>query len=190
MARRGRRPTRIGPRTHIRREPGAWTVTVTRMGHNFADYFGDAVWGGRGRALLAARHFRDQLLQRIGPDTRVRRQIPKGTRSETGVVGVSLERHVVDGRVYERYVANWQDPERGLRRRRFLVERYGKERALALAREAREAGVANNHTCQLARQCEEAARRLKNAPPRPRQVKDPLSRKGISMARRRPRRVK
>ena len=165
-------------------------MTVRRRGHNFGDYFPDAVWGGRDRALLAAQHFRDQLLLRIGPDTRVRRRSPKGTRNVTGVVGVRLERHVVEGRVYHRYVAHWPDPEKGTRRRRFLVERYGKEQARALAIEAREAGVAHSHAQQLARQCEEARRRLQEAPPMPRQVKDPLSRKGISMARRRPRRVK
>ena len=165
-------------------------MTVIRRGHTYADYFGDAVWGGRARALLAAQHFRDQLLQRIGPDTRARRQIPKGTRSETGVVGVSLERHVVGGRVYGRYVAHWQDPEKGPQRRRFLVEHYGKQRALALAMDAREAGVAHSDAYHRARQREEASRRLRKAPPMPRQVKDPLSRKGISMARRRSRRVK
>ena len=151
MARHRRRPIRIGPLTHIHRGPGAWSVTVMRRGHNFADYFGDAVWGGRERALVAAQRFRDQLLLRIGPDTRVRRQIPKGTRRRTGVVGVNLERHVVEGRAYERYVAHWQDPEKGTQRRRFLVQRYGKEQALALATEVREAGVAHKHAYQLAR---------------------------------------
>lgn len=190
MARHRRRSTPTGPRTHIRRDPGAWTVTVTRRGHNFADFFPDAVWGGRARALVAAQRFRDQLLLCIGPDTRVRRRSPKGTRNVTGVVGVSLERHVVDGRVYHRYVAHWPGPEKGTRRRRFLVERYGKEGAFALAVEAREAGVARGHAHQLARQCEEATGRLQDARPMPLRVKDPLSRKGISMARRRPRRVK
>jgi hypothetical protein len=165
-------------------------VSVTRTGNTFTDYFGDAVWGGRALALLAAQRFRDELLRRIDADTRIRRQIPKGTRSVTGVVGVSLERHVVGDRVYERYVAQWPDPEKGSRRQRFLVECYGRKQALVLATEAREAGVAHYHAYRLARQCEEATRRLRDAPPMPRQVKDPLSRKGISMARRRPRRVR
>lgn len=185
---RRRRPTRIGSLTHIHREPGAWSVHVTRRGHTFSDYFGDAVWGGRERALLAAQHCRDRLLLRVAPDSRVRRQIPKGTRSVTGVVGVSLERQVVGARVYERYVAHWQDPDEGPQRRRFLIARHGKQQALALAMEAREAGVAHSHAQLVARQREEARRRLQKAPPRPQQVKEPLSRKGISMARRRPRR--
>ena len=105
------------------------------------------------------------------------------------MVGVNLEAHVVEGRMYERYVAHWQDPQKGFQRRRFLVERYGREQALALAMEARKAGVAHRHLYEMARQCDEARRRLRKAPPLPRQVKDPLSRKGISMARRRLRRV-
>jgi len=165
-------------------------VTVLRRGRRFVGHFADAVWGGHQRALLAAQRFRDQLLLRVGPDTRVRRRKPKGTRSRTGVVGVSLERNVVGGRVYESYAAYWPDPEKGSGRRRFLVQRYGREQALALAIEAREAGVAHNHAHRLVRQREEATRRLQNAPPMPRQVKDPLSRQGISMARRRPRRAK
>lgn len=191
MARRPRRPTPIGPFTHIRRQTGAWSVLVERAGQRFPEYFGDAVWGGRDQALVAARHFRDQLLLRVvGPDTRVRRRVPKGTRSKTGVVGVTREPHVVGGRLYWRYIARWQDPDKGLQRSRFYDRIHGKEQAKALAIEARKAGVAHSHAVQLARQREEARRRLRNAPPLPRQVKDPRDRKGISMARRRPRRDK
>jgi len=160
-------------------------VHVIRAGHPFTGWFADAVWGGQRKGLVVAKRFRDQLLVRIGPDTRVRRVAPRGTRSKTGVVGVSLEPHVVEGRTYERYVAHWCDEERRVRRRRFSVARYGRERALAMASGAREEGVARSHAAQLARQCEEAGRRLLNAPPMPRQVRASRSRKGISMANRR-----
>ena len=188
-AKRGRRRTgTVGRLTNIRRDRGAWTVSVIRRAETFADYFPDAVWGGREGALVAAQRFRDGLLLHIGPDTRVRRTVPRSASSSTGVVGVTLEEHEVDGKVYERAVAQWRDADKKTRRRRFLVERYGMQRALALARAARKAGVAKAHAERLARQRREAARRLQEAPPLPAQVKDPLSRKGISMARRRPRR--
>ena len=191
MPRSARRPTRIGPLTNIHEEPEGWSLRVTRGGHDFADYFGDAVYGGRDRALLAAQRARDELLRRIDPDQRVRRRQPKGSRSRTGVVGVSREPYVVDGRIYHRYVAHWQDLEAGrARRRRFLVERYGEEEAKALAIGEREKGVARARAYLLAHQREEAERRLRKTPPKPRQVKDPRSRKGISMARRRSRREK
>lgn len=189
MARR-RRPPRVGPLTNIWREPGAWSVVLTRKGRRFPEYFGDAVWGGRGRALLAAQRFRDQLLLRIEPDTRVRRRPARGSRSKTGVVGVIRERHVVDGRSYWRYVASWRDPDEGAQRRRFYERTYGKEEAKALAIEARETGVARSHARMMDLQREAAAARLDSAPPAPRPVKDPLSRKGINMGGRRPRRAR
>jgi len=177
----------IGPLTHITRGPGAWSVHLTRHGRAFSGWFADAVWGGRQRALVAAQYFRDELLMRVDPDTRVRRRPPKGTRRGTKLVGVRVEPHVVKGRAYSRAVGEWVNEDGTVRRRRFLVERYGLFQARHLAANARKAGVAETRRILLARQREEAARRLRNAPPKPRQVKDPRSRKGISMARRRPR---
>ena len=188
MARGPRKRTRIGPRTNICRETGAWSVRVLRGGRPFVGHCADAVFGGRGAALVAAQHIRDRLLLRVEPDLRVRRRISEGARSRTGEVGISRERYLVDGRAYERYVAHWQDPERGPQRRRFSVKRHGRAGAMELARGAREAGVACSRAYLFARQRQEAKRRLQEAPPMPRCVKDPRSRKGISMARRRARR--
>ena len=187
---RGRRPARIGPLTNIIEEPGAWTVRVERGDKKYAEYFGNAVWGGKKRAKLAAQRWRDELLLRIDPDTRVRREVPKGRRSETGVAGVSVERHKVHGRVYPRIVAHWQDLKTGKTKKTFSVALHGWDGAKALAVEAREAGVARYRAQMAARQQGQAVARLEKAGPMPRPVKDPLSRKGISMARRRPRRVK
>ena len=186
---KGRRQRyRIGHLANIRRELGAWTVTVMRQGRRFVDYFPDRVWGGRERALVAAQRFRDGLLMHVEPDTRVRRRTPEGSLNLTGVVGVSFEEYEVDGRDYERFVAHWPDPDKGKQRRRFGVGRYGMKRALALAVAARAAGVARVRAEALARQRAEAGARLDEAPPLPARVKDPLSRKGINMGRRRPRR--
>ena len=180
----------VGPRTNISRDKRdcGWSVRLTRGGRVFTGNLADAVFGGRGASLVAAQHLRDRLLLRVEPDLRVRRRIPEGARSRTGEVGISRERYLVDGRRYERYVAHWQDPERGPQRRRFSVVRHGRAGAMELARRAREAGVARSRAYQLTRQREEARRRLQEAPPMPRCVKDPRSRKGISMARRRARR--
>lgn len=98
---------------------------------------------------------------------------------------MSVERHVVDGRAYRRYVAHWSDPDEGPKRRRFSVHRYGEKRARALAVEAREQGVSRARALLLARQVADAVRRLQMAPPMPRMVRDPLSRKGIRMPQRR-----
>ena len=114
---RGRRKWKpVGPRTNISRDKrdSGWSVHLIRGGRQYAGNFADAVWGGgRGPAQLAARRFRDRLLLRVEPDLRVRRRIPEGARGRTGEVGISRERYLVGGRAYERYVAHWQDPERG-----------------------------------------------------------------------------
>jgi hypothetical protein len=179
-----RRPVRIRPFTNISRDGRAWSVCVRRAGDDITDYFPFAVWGGKNRALVAARRFRDEVLTRVEPDLRVRRRVPKGVRSDTGVVGVSEERYIVGGRVYRRYVAHWSDPEVGPMRKRFSVGLYGKEQARALAERARTEGVARSRAQMLARQVADAERRLEEAPPLPRVVRDPRSRKGIRMPRR------
>jgi hypothetical protein len=144
-------------------------------------YFADAVWGGKQQALVAARRFRDEILSRIEPDTRVRRKPPRDSRNQTGHVGVEFEEYEVDGRWYERYAAHWQDADGRHRRSRYSVGRYGRDGALELAVRAREEGVAQARAVLRDRQRAEAQERLAAAPPAPSRVKNPLSRKGIRM---------
>jgi hypothetical protein len=99
MARERRRISRVGRFTNIAKEPEGWSVVITRDRCTVRKYFGNAVFGGQAQALVAAQHFRDRLLQRIAPDSRVRQRAARRSRSVTGVVGVSLERYTVDGRV-------------------------------------------------------------------------------------------
>ena len=146
MPRGSRRPPRIGPLTNIQEDSRSFTVHVTRQGRTVSDYFSFAVWGGRAPALVAAQRFRDELLaRRLGPDSRVRRRVARG-RGMGSRPGVTLERYSVEGRHYERYIAQWQDPDKGLERRRFSLKRHGKRRARALAIEARRSG---GRECQL-----------------------------------------
>jgi hypothetical protein len=154
---------------------------VTREGQSHSDYFPDAVYGGKRQALIAARRYRDEILSRIEPDTRVRRKPPRDSRNQTGHVGVELEEYEVDGRYYERYVAHWRDADGRPRRSRYSVGRYGKDGALELAVRTREGGVAQARAILRDRQRAEAQERLADAPPRPPRVKNPLSRKGIRM---------
>jgi hypothetical protein len=181
MKRRRRAYRAVGPFTNIYREPGAWAVRVLRGGKYHVGHFADATYGGKRKALIAARRFRDQLFKRIEPDTRVRRKVPKGSRSETDRVGVAFEEYIVHGRVYERFIAHWQDADGRHRRRSFGIGAYGRRGAFARAVEARNKGIAHARAMRRARQLAEANERLAAAPPQPRQVKDPRSRKGIRM---------
>jgi hypothetical protein len=167
--------------TNIYREPGAWAVRVLRGGKHHVGHFADATYGGKRKALLAASTFRDRLLGFIEPDTRVRRQVPKGSRNETGKVGVLFEVYEVEGRWYQRYIAHWKDENGRFRRRRFAVGKYGDALAYKLAAAARDEAVEEIRTVLHARQRAEAKDRMAGAPPTPRQIKDPRSRKGILM---------
>lgn len=178
MKRPRRRRKSVTSRTNIYREPGAWAVRVMRGGRNHNGHFADAVYGGKRQSHIAAQRFRDLLLRRIEPDTRVRRKVPRGSRNETDKVGVAFEEYVVGGRLYERFVAQWQDADGRHRRRRFGVGPYGRRGAFALAVEGRKEGVAQSRAVQRARQREGALQRLAAAPSEPRQLKDPKSRKG------------
>lgn len=181
MKRRRQGGRGVAPRTNIFRGRGAWVVRVMRGRQNHCGHFADAVYGGERQAHIAARHFRDHLLRRIEPDARVRKKVPRGSRSETHQVGVNFEEYVVGGRSHERFIAHWKDADGRPKRRRFAVGRYGRVGALALAVEARNEGVAQSRAVRRAREREEALERIATAPPKPRPLKDPKSRKGMRM---------
>lgn len=174
----------MGPFTNIYREPGAWAVRALRGGKPHVGHFADATYGGKRKALIAARRFRDRLLRFIEPDIRVRQRVPKGSRNETRKVGVAFEVYDVDGRRYQRYIAHWKDEDGRSQRRRFAVGKYGDALAYKLAAMARDEAVERIRTVLRARQLAEAKHRLTDAPPPPRQVKDPRSRKGMRIRRR------
>lgn len=125
--------------------PGAsthgWQVRLQRRGTKYAKYFGDRVHGGPEHALLAARNWRDQLLDEIEKDEQAR-ICSKSPRNRSGVVGVSKVSVVTNGATYEFWQATWS-PETGQRRCvKFSIRRYGDREAFRLAVIAREEGVA------------------------------------------------
>jgi hypothetical protein len=174
----------VGPRTNIYRQAGAWQVQIIRRGQSHGGWFADSVYAGRQPALIAARRRRDELLRQLAGDTRTRRRHRAGRRSSLPV-GVSKERYRSGPRWYTRMVGHWTDVDGQPRKRGFSIRLYGRagarQRALAASRQGREAAARELRRRQHA----EAARRLREAPPAPPKVKDPRSRKGISMARRR-----
>ncbi|QDT02857.1 AP2 domain protein [Rubripirellula lacrimiformis] len=126
---------------------GGYLVRVTRKGKMHSDYFSDVDYGGKRKALLAAREFRDQLESKLKGYTS--KQIAKKERANntSGVVGVryveELDPRWESQPVYGYWVAQWS-PSKGVRKTaRFSVEKYGDDEALRLAIKARNKGVAS-----------------------------------------------
>ena len=115
-----------------------WIVTARRRGKRFRCYFSDRP-SGRKAALHAAQVFRDKLVTRLPPPTKIKRTFIRNT---TGVIGVSrVKERTRSGRLFVRYVAQW--PLRGGKNGRatFSVDLYGEQEAFRLAVAARRAGL-------------------------------------------------
>lgn len=117
-----------------------WQVRLQRRGVKYAKYFGDRIFGSPARSLVAARIWRNDLLERIRADEQAR-ICTRSSRNSSGVVGVSKVTVVANGSSYEFWQATWS-PEPGRRRCvKFSVRRYGEREAFRLAVIAREDGV-------------------------------------------------
>lgn len=120
--------------------PGAgthgWQVRIQRRGIKYAKFFADNLLGGVDPALLHARRWRDQLLERLESEDRAR-ICQRSQRNSSGVVGVSKVTVITNGVQYIFWQATWS-PEPGKRRCvKFSIKRYGETRAFELAVKAR-----------------------------------------------------
>lgn len=117
-------------------------VRITHKGKSHQKYFPDKSNGGKSKALQAARVYRDVLLSKMPKykqeaASRKKRQIKK-----SGITGVT---HVVsrsiNGKNYDYWQAAWVDKGNKRKTAKFSISRYGDEKALAMAKEAREKGL-------------------------------------------------
>lgn len=115
-----------------------WVVATKRRGTRHVKYFSDRP-GGRAAALRLAQRFRDDLLRRLPPATKVKQTYSLNT---TGVIGVALVRERTrTGKPTERYAATWPGPDGTRGKATFSIGRYGKARARSLAIQARQDGL-------------------------------------------------
>lgn len=119
-----------------------WVVRVQRRGQVVLQYFSDGVYGGKAKALKAARELRDELLRRMhDPDAVAWRRNVTRANNTSGVVGVGryVSREIQDGRSIERaaWHAFWSDEQGRRVSRKFLVSAHGEQRARVLAMECR-----------------------------------------------------
>ena len=118
-----------------------WQVRLRRRGQRFAKFFADRTHGGPEPSLLAARTWRDDLIQRLAEsgNTRVCNPSP---RNSSGVVGVSrITIAGPNGLQYYFWQATWC-PSPGQRRCvRFSIRRHGEDGAFTLAVQARNSAI-------------------------------------------------
>lgn len=127
--------------------PGAgthgWQVRMQRRGIKYGKFFADRPHGSPEHALLAARQWRDALIQELA--TRARTRIcERSARNSSGVVGVSKITVVsANGTTYQFWQATWS-PAPGQRRCvKFSIKRHGDQEAFQLAVEARTQGISS-----------------------------------------------
>jgi len=123
-----------------------WEVRIQRRGKKYEKYFGDSAFGGKRAALNAAKQYRDRLLQELRDYTIKELARVPSARNTSGIVGVRpATRTEVFGDyeyTYEFWIAQWTDAEGVRRTRSFSCSKYGDEKALQMAINARNRGVA------------------------------------------------
>lgn len=115
-----------------------WRVATKRRGKRFAKYFSDKP-KGRAHALRTAKAFRDSLVLRLPPVTKIKRRYILNT---TGVIGVArTKERTRGGKILRRYVASWPKPNGERGKASFSIGFYGETEARRLAVEARRDGL-------------------------------------------------
>lgn len=116
-----------------------WLVRILRGTERRSRFFSDKTHGGKAKSKKKAEACYQSWVAEMEPPISTRDKITK--RNSTGVVGVHLATES-DPRYtdcqYVSYVASWMTENRVRRNIRFLVNKYGKKNALALATIARE----------------------------------------------------
>jgi AP2 domain len=109
-------------------------VRLTRQGTQYAKFFADKRYGGKRKALKAARDLYHELVEVMPPaKSSVGR---KTVRNTSGVVGVSRTKSTRKGHTYEYWQAWWGSGEER-QSVKFSILKYGEDEARQLAVKAR-----------------------------------------------------
>ena len=123
-----------------------WEVRIQRRGKKYEKYFGDRKYGGKTKAMKAARAYRNEILAATSRYSVAELAKKPSVRNNSGVVGVRLHKQVDTRGDYQYeywyYVAQWTDAKGRRRTKSFSVHTHGEDKALKLAKKARREGVA------------------------------------------------
>lgn len=120
----------------------AWMVMIQRNGRRVTRIFYDAAHeGGRKAALAAARVWRDSVLDGAPADDRATHlRLVVRRNSKSGLPGVIRYEPKKEKRG-PCWIASWEEPDVGQRKKRFSIRLYGEAGAKARAVEARRAAL-------------------------------------------------
>ncbi len=122
-----------------------YQVRLMRRGKAISKFFSDSSSKGKGKALAAARAYRDSMVKKIGPANTGPHSSPS-TRNTSGIVGVRRREAIreTDDYIYYHYFweASWTDAEGARQKRNFSVNKYGEDEAKDKALSARKRGLA------------------------------------------------
>lgn len=119
-----------------------WLVTIQRRGVIYRKHFSDGVFGGRKKAFVAARDFRDEVVSKHPPLSMQEYSSIVKKNNRSGVVGVcryctSETRDLPEERQRWFWVASWPLPNGKRKRVKFSVKKYGEQGAFQRALDAR-----------------------------------------------------
>jgi len=126
---------------HERSRTHAWRVTLQRQGRIHVGHFSDGVYGGKQKALAAAKRYRDELLEKHPPLTRREYCSILRRNNRSGLAGVSFHAEVIEtahGAVERRFwIARLPVEPWRTKLVKFSVAKYGAEEAFRRAVRAR-----------------------------------------------------
>jgi hypothetical protein len=127
---------------HERSRTHAWRVTIQRRGKIHVGHFSDGVYGGRQKALLAAKKYRDKLVAKNPPLSRRQYCSILRKNNRSGLAGVSYHSEVIEtghGPVERRFwIARLPLEPWRTKLVKFSVAKYGAEEAFRRAVKARQ----------------------------------------------------
>ena len=120
----------------------AWRVKLTRRGKTHVKNFPDRRWGGKGKALVEAKAYRDELLVKHPPLSRLEFCSILRSNNQSGITGVyryAKNFTLKNGKIKESWYweATWPIGKSKQSHLSFPVNEYGEAKARQLAIRAR-----------------------------------------------------
>ncbi len=91
--------------------PQGYQVRIVRNRKEYSRYFAHNLWGGKRKALTAAKNWRDQMFAHLGDSHDLTKSLPQSNNTTTGVCGVSRSTRYDHRRCSYSvvYQASWKD---------------------------------------------------------------------------------